>query len=73
MKRYVSSYVLCPFYHSEDSQKLYCEGVMSGTSIHLAFDTPYNKKNYRNKLCCRDYSRCYINRMLEEKYRDENE
>ena len=67
-KRYVSKEALCPFYHSEDNQKLYCEGVDETTSIHLAFESATDRKEYRKIMCSRDYKKCHIARMLYEKY-----
>ena len=41
MKRYESKYVCCPFYHNEDSTKIYCEGVEKADLLRacrVAFD-----------------------------------
>lgn len=69
-KRYESSEVDCPFYHSETPQKLYCEGVKDGTSIHLAFASSLMMKQYREEHCCSNYDSCIIAGMLFQKYED---
>lgn len=69
-KRYESSEVDCPFYHSETPQKLYCEGVAAGTSIHLAFESASRMKQYRAEHCCSNYDGCIIAAMLFGKYED---
>ena len=67
-KRYISKEAECPFYHSEDFQKIYCEGVTEGSSIHLAFGSVTELKNYRTSKCCKDYKKCHIAMMLYRKY-----
>lgn len=71
MKRYVSKEVDCPFYHSEDSQKIYCEGIKDGTSLHLAFGDSNERKAYRNQYCCNEFGECRIADMLYTKYEEE--
>lgn len=70
MKHYISSYVRCPFYHSEEAQKIHCEGVgKDGSSLHNVFSDKKELKEYREKYCCKDYNSCSIARMLSQKYR----
>ena len=69
-KRYISAYAECPFYHSEDGHKIYCEGVVDGSAIHLAFGSPVALKKYRAMRCCKDYKRCRIAKMLYEKHEE---
>lgn len=67
-KRYVAKEAQCPFYHSEDHAKIYCEGVDGKTSIHLAFGSVTELKGYRNRFCCRDYKSCHIAKMHYKRY-----
>ena len=67
-KRYVSAYAECPFYHSEDEQKIYCEGVDEKSSIHLAFNSKSERKRYRQEKCGKNYKECHIAKMLYAKY-----
>lgn len=70
-KRTESSIVLCPFYHSEDKQKIFCEGIENGTAVHLAFDNQSHAKEYRAFYCCSKYKSCLINQMQERRYDEE--
>lgn len=72
MGTYISSYALCPFYHKEDGQKLYCEGVVDGTSIHLAFGSARVCREYKGEFCRAHYKECRIARMLYQKWEEED-
>ena len=72
-KRYVSKEVECPFYHSEDEQKIYCEGVNERSSIHLAFSSKTERREYRRKKCSGEYKKCRIAKMLYRKYEEQDE
>ena len=65
---YTSNDVLCPFYACEVPQEVKCEGVETGTALHVAFDTRDHKNTYKMQLCCDKYNRCMIYKMLEAKY-----
>ena len=70
--RYGSSYVKCPFYHCEESQKIHCEGVQKHTSVHIAFSSKAEKRRYKKEYCDTDkrYSRCLIAKtLLDNKYK----
>lgn len=72
MKNIVATDVICPFYHAEDRQKLYCEGVADNCSLHIAFFSPSAKKRYRTNRCTTwDWSRCRVARMLNERWLEE--
>lgn len=71
MKRYESSRSKCPFYRSETQQKVYCEGVEDGTSIHLAFDTTAHANEFKQYYCSGRYMACPIAVMLNDKYRED--
>ena len=69
VKRYVSKYVICPFYHNEEALIIYCEGVDDKTVIHLAFGKKEDKQEYKKALCCSaKYGKCLIADMLDNKY-----
>lgn len=67
-KRYISPYAQCPFYKSEERQKIMCEGVDDNSTIHLAFCDPSKKTSYRKRTCCDKYDRCVIAQALGRKY-----
>ena len=69
VKRYVSKYAICPFYHNEDALIIYCEGVTDDTVIHLAFSKKEDKQEYKKALCCTPhYGKCLLANMLDSKY-----
>ena len=70
MKRKVSDYVICPFYHFEERQIIYCEGVEYNTAIHLAFASPPQLREYKKKYCEKEYCNCRIAAMLERKWEE---
>ena len=49
MKHRADVLVKCPYYKFEEKQKIFCEGVQEGTSLHLAFNTPSNLKDYKKR------------------------
>lgn len=61
---------MCPFYDSEEAQKVICEGVIENTHIHLCFDTPDALKEYKRKFCYDDFESCIIHTALCTKYED---
>ena len=71
MKRYQSSHALCPFYHSEDKQKIYCDGITPESSVHLVFSNPAFKGKFETYFCCDNYHECRIAVMLNEMYAEE--
>lgn len=70
MKHYVSKEANCPYYHMEERQKIYCEGVEEQTSIHLNFPSPTHLKKYAGQICYGDWENCRIAQMLNKKWDD---
>ena len=68
MKSQCSVYVKCPYYRREEKQKIFCEGVSQGTSIHLAFGSPQQRKQYETIYCKGDWSRCLLAQMQNRKW-----
>lgn len=68
MKSKVSIYVKCPYYRREEKQKIFCEGVQEGTSIHLAFDSPANLKRYMECYCKKEFNQCILAQMQNRKW-----
>lgn len=67
-KSKVSVYAKCPYYRREERQKILCEGVQDGTSIHLVFGSVPSMKGYTKCFCKGDYNRCLLAKMLNGKY-----
>lgn len=61
-------YAMCPFYHKDERQRVMCEGIFPGTSIHNVFSSEPKKNVYMKTVCCRDYKKCPIATMLYEKW-----
>lgn len=70
MKRYQSALVICPFYASEDKNKIYCEGMTADSSLHVVFGDPKKKADYEERMCCSRYMACRLAKMLNDKYRE---
>ncbi len=68
MKRKVDAYVVCPYYHSEERQVIYCEGVEKNSAIHMAFATPQQKKDYLLRNCRQFWGRCPVADALNKKW-----
>ena len=70
MSSYIAKYVLCPYYHKEEGPKICCEGVEDGTSVHLVFSSPRQRKEYQVEKCCKDYSKCRVAATLDRKWEE---
>ena len=68
--------VVCPFFKAkgktEYSQVIYCEGVESNSSIHLAFAEPLQRKAYMEHYCNKfqGHKECIIAKALYGKYEE---
>ena len=67
MKRQVSASAKCPYYKCEERHEIFCRGPQDGTSMHLAFAIPAEKKVYMKKHCKNEcgYCQCLIEQVLE--------
>lgn len=65
---------VCPFYHRENSEKIFCEGLSKETAIQLTFNTVRALKAHRSVFCCGfDFLRCPIAKMLWEVWEESEE
>lgn len=61
--------VRCPFYKTNTSQVIYCEGLEDGMAIHMAFASHAQLVDYKSRFCRRmGYDTCPLARILEDKY-----
>lgn len=67
-KRRESRCAKCPFYDSEEAQKVVCEGVKENTGIHICFETPASLREYKIEFCYNNYQGCIIYKALYSKY-----
>lgn len=63
-----SAIVECPFFKAQDSATIYCEGIVDGSTIHIAFATSTLKKDFRAKHCYTCYGKCPIYKINDSKY-----
>ncbi len=70
MVRYESKYVVCPFYHNEETLTIYCEGATENSTLLHAFRRTAEKKEYKEIYCCsmEGHKRCPIADALYRKY-----
>ena len=68
MKHKISKEVVCPYYHSEEQQKILCEGVNNFTSIHLTFGGRTHMATYKREKCCKEWKSCMIAQMQNKKW-----
>ena len=61
-KRYISERATCPYYRSQERQKIYCEGVERDTAIVLTFSYPGDRVAYEEHYCEGKHSECKIYR-----------
>lgn len=72
MKRYMSSEVICPYYHNEDGASLYCEGATDDGTAHSIFRSGECKNRHKERYCLTyEYGGCPVARAAEEKYRED--
>ena len=70
MSRYISKYVVCPFYSRNDTNRICCEGVSKTNTINLVFEAKERTLDYQRHFC-NDIVRhkdCLICQMLTKKW-----
>ena len=68
---YNGVHVVCPYYaDKEELHCITCEGVSSGTLTKVCFKKKVTKEIYRFKYCERDYQKCRIAQMLDQKWEE---
>ena len=70
MSKYISKYVVCPFYRRHDNNRICCEGINKTNTINLVFEDSKKQKEYALQHCnnidgCKQ---CKIYQMLDSKY-----
>ena len=69
-KRYADEDVVCPFYKSQDSYKIRCEGIQKNSSLTLSFALPVERKQHCKDYCnnVSGFQLCPVAKMLNNKY-----
>lgn len=70
MGHHASKFVKCPYYHSNDNNRIKCEGMSEGNSVHLVFQDETERAKYMKQYCysleiCRY---CLIHNALDNKW-----
>lgn len=67
---YISKYVVCPYYHRHDDNRICCEGVTKSNTINIVFPNPIKLKNYTINYCnsVGNFNNCLICKALNQKY-----
>lgn len=70
MAHHGSKFVKCPFYHDHDDNRIKCEGVYKGNTIHLVFEDSNERGDFMRGHCnsislCQS---CIIHKMLYDKW-----
>ena len=61
--------VQCPYYKTNTSQVIYCEGLEDGMVLHLAFATHAQLIDYKGRFCRRNcYKQCPLAKILNQKW-----
>ena len=70
MSRFVSKYVVCPFYRRHDNNRICCEGTTDDNTINVVFGDSKKLKEHTVTYCedISNYKRCQVCKMLSEKY-----
>ena len=65
-----SKYVVCPFYHKSDTNRIFCEGVSDNNTLNLVFGSRKEMADYEKCFCDdMDFHReCLLYQMLNKKW-----
>ena len=64
----VCAFIACPYYKRETPQKIICEGATKDCSTHVAFQDEKKRKEYKSRLCEKDWEQCLYAQMLNRKW-----
>lgn len=73
MSKYISKYVVCPFYRRNDTNRICCEGVSLGNTINVVFESKNDMLGYERFFCDNmdNHPKCLIYQMINSKYEKE--
>lgn len=70
-KAYNQALIQCPFYLSEGTKSLSCEGITDDCRIYLLFNSKEKRDRHRKIFCEEHYKCCELYGILERKYDDD--
>lgn len=62
--------VKCPFFNSQSSTSVVCEGPTNNTKLKVLFYSSEQKDVYMRLRCCNGYKGCRVAKMAEGKYEE---
>lgn len=64
----------CPYYIKQDGNRIICEGIVTKTTLHVAFEHGTDKSTFFKNLCCniKGCVICPIHQMLDKDYANED-
>ena len=69
MNKTANAATVCPFYVSENANKISCEGLVLGTVCVTTFRTFAAKAHHQEMYCyCHKYKLCPVAKAVFEKY-----
>ncbi|MBS6474542.1 MAG: hypothetical protein KH354_00925 [Clostridiales bacterium] len=72
MNKTANADTVCPFYVSENANKISCEGLVLGTVCVTAFRTNIDKAMHQDMYCyCHKYKLCPVAKAVFGKYKGE--
>lgn len=72
MARYISKYVVCPFYRRNDTNRICCEGVSFENTLNIVFESEKGMVRYEKRFCdsMDHHKNCLVYQMLNRKYEE---
>ena len=61
-------YAKCPYFRSSGKKNIVCEGITSGSTIILSFDTEDERNEHRRIFCNNHYIKCELCKAIDGKY-----
>lgn len=55
-----NAFAQCPYYKCERQSVIFCEGAEENSSIHMAFSSSTQRKQYEKQFCQQCWKNCMI-------------
>ena len=70
MQHYVSKEVVCPFYHKEVDNRIFCEGFCNTCSMQITFNRRDQLITHKDTHCnsFKGYKRCPLFPVINKQY-----
>lgn len=70
MGSYISKFIQCPYYHTDEKQQVICEGIVEKSTIHVSFSDRKVCTQFKVDYCgsVDGWKKCRIAQTLENMY-----